>query len=314
MSHEQSTVWQIDEAAGLALLRRVNAQPLPPTAEYRQWLDASSGPGDRSPMRYAGDIAVIDVQGLLTKRRGMVQWYYGNFSTQEIAAALAEAVGSPNVSGVMLRIDSPGGTVDGLAELTDAVWAARKAKPVMAVVNGLAASAAYRVASQAHAIVAGRGDLIGSVGTISVMYDMSRMAEKDGVEAVVFSTGFMKGAGVPGAPITDEQRAELQRVVDRMQQDFEADLRRGRGMTEAQVRKIATGQIWQAEDAIGLRLIDRVGGQADAMAEIGRMARARRREDRASQSATGSGTDAEPGEITTLGALTARIAALSAET
>ena len=100
--------------------------------------------------------------------------------------------------------------------------------------------------------------MIGSIGTVAVVQDMSGMAEAAGIKVHVISTGPYKGVGVPGAPVTDEQLAYLQDTVDSLNEHFLMGIRDGRNMPLGQVRKLADGRMHLAAEAKKLGLIDAV--------------------------------------------------------
>ncbi len=204
-------------------------------------------------MAVVGGVAVIDVFGIMDKHVS----YYG-VSTERVRAAVLEAVGDKSVQTIMMRIDSPGGSVDGLAELGDTIFAARKEKQIVAQVHGMAASAGYYIASQATSIVAHRMDLIGSIGTTATIYDYSELFAKEGIEAVVIDTGEFKSAGVLGAKLTENQRAEFQRIVDGYFDDFVKVIARGRGVAESKIRAMADGRVFFAKEALEMGLIDSI--------------------------------------------------------
>jgi ClpP class serine protease len=162
---------------------------------------------DGLPIRVDEGVAIIPLMGPMMRRAGPIAARYGIAGTDGVRLAIESAVADDDVDQILLRIDSPGGSVSGLDQLGDAISAAKK--PVTALVDGMAASAAYYVASQADRIVLGRNDLVGSIGTRMMLYDFSRQFENDGVEAVPIDTGKHKSAGALGTKITDEQRAAL---------------------------------------------------------------------------------------------------------
>lgn len=211
-------------------------------------------------------VAVVDVSGVLVK--GSPYWMDETSSTA-IAALLRRVAADGSVDGVVLRIDSPGGMVSGTEELGEAVRTVAAKKPVVAFVDQLAASAAYWVASQADAIVAnGKTSIVGSIGTYVALYDYSRAFESAGVEAVLLTSGGVKGAGVIGAPVSDEARAMYQSIVDATQQVFSAAVSKGRGLPIARVRELADGRVHNAEVAHGLGLIDEVGSFESALSRV----------------------------------------------
>lgn len=210
-------------------------------------------------------VALVSVVGTLMKQ----QTSMGGTSTVQIRRDIRQAVADPNVSGILLEIDSPGGTVAGTESLAAEVKTARRKKPVWAQITDLGASAAYWVASQADQVFASNATtLVGSIGTLQVVYDRSGEAEQAGVKTLVFRTGPMKGAGAAGAPVTSEQAAEFQRLVDAIQISFDAAVRSGRGMSAAQLAAVRTGGVWPAGEALALKLIDGVQSSDKTLAAL----------------------------------------------
>ncbi len=200
-----------------------------------------------------GNIAFIPLLGTLMKQRSST----GGTSTIQARRDIRNAANDPNVSAILLGIDSPGGTVAGTQELADDVRSARRKKAVWAHVDDLTASAAYWVASQAEQIFANAPTaLVGSIGTILTVNDESGAAEQQGIKVRVFSTGPLKGAGIPGASMTEEQATYFQGIVDGLQVHFDAGVKRGRGMNDTQLKAVKTGGVFHASQAMEMKLID----------------------------------------------------------
>jgi ClpP class serine protease len=140
--------------------------------------------------------------------------------------------------------------------LQNAVHEATKVKEVVAFVEDLAASAAYKIASQADRIVANRGEaVVGSLGTFLVVHDMSKAAEQEGIKVHVIKAGEFKGAGVPGTEITESQLTEWQAEVNEMSIAFREIVERGRGKD---LSELFDGRVFSASKAVSLGLIDSV--------------------------------------------------------
>lgn len=205
------------------------------------------------PIRGGKNIAAIRLSGTLMKSESS----FGGTSTIMARREISAAANDPNVHGILLSIDSPGGTVAGTAELGDTIKAATNKKAVYSFVDGLAASAAYWAASQSDMIFAGnRMAQIGSIGTYFAAYDFSKEFEAAGVRTHLFSTGPLKGMGTPGMPITDDQAAHLQERVNEMQTHFDAAVRSGRGMSASELTAVRSGAVFPAAQAIERKLID----------------------------------------------------------
>jgi signal peptide peptidase SppA len=212
-------------------------------------------------------IAVIDVSGAITKGRSK---FGGTVSSLDLRRQVRQASNDENVSAILLRIDSPGGTAAGMHELEQAIRQADERKPVYAHVDGSAASGAYWIASQARDVAASAMSEVGSIGAFVVLYDTSGKAALDGVKVHVVSTGAYKGIGAPGAPVTDAQLAHVQERVNDINEFFLRAVERGRAqtMTPARVREIADGRMWIAEKGREMGLVDAVRSQEETFAAI----------------------------------------------
>jgi signal peptide peptidase SppA len=236
-------------------LRQLQAAGLTPDAlddEFTfmvaKWLEL-----DPLPLDWTEDgIAVVSIIGPLYKGRSP---FVSNY--RAIGDALSKLIAAPPRA-VVLKIDSPGGMVDGLQGVTDQVAELAESTLVVAHVDGCCCSAAYRIASQAGSIFATADSEIGSIGTCWQLIDYSKAFEQAGLESVLLSTGPFKGLGAIGEPITEEHRAFLQGVTDDINGSMLADVQAGRDMTDEQIAAVSDGRFWLAADAVGLSLIDGV--------------------------------------------------------
>jgi HK97 family phage prohead protease len=210
-------------------------------------------------------LAVVNVWGPIMKGRSK----FGGTSSILTRQAIRAAVGNENVRAVVLRIDSPGGTVAGTKDLADEVYRANMRKPVYAYIEDLGASAAYWVASQARKVWSNETAMIGCIGTVARVEDTSGAATMAGVKVHVISTGPYKGAFTPGAPVSADHLADLQREVDELNEFFLRAVAHGRGLTPEYVRQLADGRSHIGEKAAQLKLIDGVRGWDDLLFDIG---------------------------------------------
>lgn len=216
-------------------------------------------------------LAVIPVAGQIMKGESS----FGGTSAIRTRKAVRAAHADPDAQGLMLSIDSPGGSIAGLKALADEVFAVRQAgdKPIHAHAEDLMASAALWVGVQAGRVTASAMTEVGSIGVVAVVEDTAEMAEKMGVKVHVLSTGPHKGAFAPGTEVTDEHLAALQKRVDEMNEFFLQGIKRGRGLGIDAVRALATGEDWLAAEAQQKGLIDAVATFEDAMRALRREAK-----------------------------------------
>lgn len=207
--------------------------------------------------RQNGQIAVIPVHGVIANR--MFEASSGATSAEWIGAIFRRMVANDEIEKIVLDFSSPGGTVDGVPELAAEIFAAREAKPVIAHVNGLAASAGYWLASQCSEISCIPSGEVGSIGVYSLHEDWSEHLKQHGIKITAIQAGDHKLDGAPWEPLSDEARAHFQAQVDDCYAQFLAAVARGRDVSVSDV-KANFGQGWcfAAKQAKKLGMIDRV--------------------------------------------------------
>ena len=213
---------------------------------------AKSTPAKSTP---AAD--VVNISGVLMRRVPAAYKDYGLDMTgyDEIAEAVNTAAASRSEA-IILNISSGGGMTDGIDTAIEAIRAAKEKKPVYAYADGMVASAAYWLASQADKVFATRLTEVGGVGVYSVMYDTSGAMKDKGIEAVVARSGSVKGAGISGDAITDEMRAVEQEIVDEIAEKFFADVAANRIALDKEL--VMSGRTWLGEMAAEINLVDGV--------------------------------------------------------
>lgn len=221
---------------------------------------------DGLPIRVMNGLAVVPLMGPMIRRAGPLARIFGIAGTDSTRLAIESALADEEVERILLRVDSPGGSVSGLDQLGDVINAAQK--PIVVQVEGMSASAAYYVTSQADRVMVGRTDLVGSIGTRMMLYDFSKMFENEGIKAVPIDTGEFKSAGALGTEITEAQRADFQRIVDFYFADFVRAVSRGRNMTEGAVKDVADGRMFTPEEALESNLIDGIATLESTLNEL----------------------------------------------
>lgn len=208
----------------------------------------------------AAGVAVIPLLGTIVPRGNMLLESSGATSVQVTAARFREALRDPDIGSIVLDVDSPGGQVGGIEELGREIYEARGQKPIIASVNGLAASAAYWIASAADEVVVTPSGMAGSIGVLMVHQDVSAMLEREGVRMSMVSAGKYKTEGNAFEPLTDEARADWQALVDDYYDLFTKAVARNRGVKVAEVRNgFGEGRVVTAAQAVSLGMADRVG-------------------------------------------------------
>lgn len=221
----------------------------------------------------SGGIAVLPLYGVVTQRGNMVDDVSGpgSVSTQQFSASLRQALADDTVSQILIDIDSPGGSVYGVAELADEIVNARSHKPVIAIANSLAASAAYWIGCSASEFYMSPGGEVGSVGVWQAHFDYSRAFADEGVKPTLISAGKFKVEGNPYAPLGEDAQAFMQSRVGDYYASFTKAVARGRGVPIAQVRDgMGQGRVLGAEAALAQNMVDGVATFDDVVKKMHR--------------------------------------------
>lgn len=180
--------------------------------------------------------------------------------------AIRDLADNDSVKAVILRIDSPGGTVVGGETLYRAILDLGKEKPVVAVMDGVAASAAYMTAIAADRLFAREGTLTGSIGVILQTTEVTKLLEMIGVSARSFKSGSLKAVPSPVERITPEIEAATQSLIDEMYKMFRDMVLERRNMKPADASRFSDGRIFTGRQALKNGLIDQIGGEEAAIA------------------------------------------------
>lgn len=224
----------------------------------------------RSGFRVSGDaVALVRLAGPIQEGASPSLLAGGGITPQVLRERLRTAGDDPFIKAVVLRIDSPGGTVAASQEMAGMVR--DFPKPVVVSMGDVAASGGYYLASQADRIVAQPGTLTGSVGVIFSTFDVEGLFDKLGIEIEAVTAGEHKDMFLPGR-FTPERRRIVQEMVDDLYEQFVGAVAQGRGLSEDEVRELATGQPYTGQQALALGLVDRLGGLDEAIAEAEQLA------------------------------------------
>ena len=239
---------------------------------HRVGLTELAGPsGFTPPARVAPTqtpkVAVVPIHGTLVRRTVGLEAESGLTSYAALAAQLDAALSSPEVAAILLDIDSPGGESSGVFDLADRIRAATQVKPVWAVANDMAFSAAYALASAASKVFVSRTGGVGSIGVIAMHVDQSVKDAQDGVRYTAVFAGDRKNDLNPHQPISDQAHAQLQAEVNRIYSLFVETVARHRGLDPSAVRDTEAG-LFFGQAAVGIGLADAIGTFDDALAQL----------------------------------------------
>jgi signal peptide peptidase SppA len=218
--------------------------------------------------RRVGSTAVVTVEGELVNRGAWIGADSGLTSYEGVSTQITRAAIDPKVSSIILDIDSPGGQAVGAFELGSLVHKVNAEKPVTALVDGMAASAAYAMASGAGRIVTIPSGLVGSIGVVLLHLDMSEKLAKAGIAPTLIYAGAHKVDGNPFEALPEAVRTDLQAEVDTFYEAFVAGVAAGRPqLTEAAIRA-TEARIFMGPAAVAAGLADAVGTLDDVLADF----------------------------------------------
>lgn len=210
-------------------------------------------------------VAVIGLHGTITHRPSLFS--SGALSAQEFMHAFQSAVNDELIASIVLDVDSPGGSVFGTQEAADLVYAARGSKPITAIANAEAHSAAYHIASQADELVVIPSGMAGSIGVIMAHVDDSQAMEKDGYQVEYISSGDHKAEGWQSI-MTDEYRQHLQELADSYYEPFVANVARGRGVNvDTVLEQFGQGRSFGAQQLLQRGMVDRIATFNEVLSE-----------------------------------------------
>jgi signal peptide peptidase SppA len=224
----------------------------------------------------ADGVAVIPVVGSLVNRGVAIGEDASGFTSYEsLGLQLRAALADPAVQSILLDIDSAGGEASGMFALTQAIRAARAQKPVTAVVDDMAASAAYGIASSATDIVVSTTSISGSIGVVLMHLDQSQELEMKGRKPTMIFAGAHKVDGNPFGPLSETVRADLQREVNTFYARFIEQVAAGRPKLTTDSIRGTEARIYIGSEAIDVGLADRVGTFDETLARLASAVRAK---------------------------------------
>ncbi len=197
---------------------------------------------------FGDKIAVVDLDGVI-------------ITPKEVVDQLHKFADDGSVKAIIVRVDSPGGGAAASEEIYREVLRIRdkKKKRIVASIGTVGASGAYYVSSAANKIFADNASIVGSIGVIAEWFNYEELLKWAKLQAITLKAGEFKDAGSPTRPMTPQDRAYLQSIIDNMHTQFIHSVAVGRKMPDDQVRALADGKVWTGEEALSLKLVDQIG-------------------------------------------------------
>ncbi len=205
-----------------------------------QQKDGFSGFGDK--------IGVVDLEGVILNPKDVVE-------------QLRKFAEDSSIKAIVLHVDSPGGGAAASEEIYREVLRIRdkKKKTIVASIGTVGASGAYYVSSATNKIFADDASIVGSIGVIAEWYNYEELLKWAKLQAITLKAGEFKDTGSPTRPMTPEERAYMQSLIDNMHTQFIHSVAVGRKMKDDQVRALANGKVWTGQEAVPLKLVDQIG-------------------------------------------------------
>jgi signal peptide peptidase SppA len=228
-------------------------------------IDRRSQSGGEAPYAVADGVATIPLLGETINRGSWVSAQSGVTSYETVQRALRRAEADPTVTGILLDVDSPGGEAAGAMEAADVVRAVAAKKPIVAYVNGLAASAAYAIAAGALEIVAAPSATLGSIGVVYLHIDRSKAMDHAGLKPTLIHAGARKVDGNSLRPLDASARAAIQRQIDDVYALLVGSVGKHRPRLGESGARLTDGAIYFGQKAVDAGLADRIGTMGDAL-------------------------------------------------
>ncbi len=214
-------------------------------------------------------ILLLEIAGFISEgpRRGW-RAFLGGTDASRVKEELDKAAKDPRIQALVLRINSPGGTVSGADQIYQEILGFKRERrlPVVASLMGMATSGGYYVAQAADAIVAQPTGITGSIGVVAMKPNVRGLMDKVGVDNEVVKSGRLKDFWSPFKPATPEEKELMQGIIDDFYGRFVDTVAKGRGLPPAKVRQVGDGRLYTASQAKELGLVDRLGYLDDALA------------------------------------------------
>jgi signal peptide peptidase SppA len=230
---------------------------------------ASNGP--RGGGGRQKNVAVLPIYGVISPRQDMMARTSGGTTAESILSDFRAALRDPEIDGIVFDVDSPGGAVEGIDELAAEIRGARGQKPMAAVANHMAASAAYWAVAGVDELVATPSASVGSIGIFTAHQDMSAALEQAGVRTTLISAGKYKVEGNRFEPLAEEAKAAIQADVDAWYQTMTGSIAKSRGVPVDTVRaNYGEGRTLMARKALDRGMVDRIDSLDNTIRRVAR--------------------------------------------
>jgi len=224
------------------------------------WIAIQGGRGGNVMSRAGGDrVGVVELTGVIADDKTFLK-------------ELREFEEAPRIKAIVVRIDSPGGSVGPSQEIFEAMRRVQKNKHLLASMGSIAASGGFYVAMGGEKVFANPGTLTGSIGVISEFPNVSGLLKWAGVDMRTITAGKLKDAGSPFREMTSEERSYFQSMLEDVHGQFIGAVAESRKLPAEEVRKVADGRVFTGRKAKDLKLVDELGGLQDAVREAGKLA------------------------------------------
>jgi capsid assembly protease len=267
MNHFAGLPMSIDPAA----LKRELAAYEPRLAALRQ---GDPLPAMSRPATPRGEqVAVIELRGVILHSASPLAQLFGWSGIDTFSRMFDEAMSMQQVRTLVIRVDSPGGSVFGVQELAEKIYKARSKRQIVAVADPLACSAAYWIASAASKLICTPSGEVGSIGVYGIHEDVSRAMETRGIKHTLVKAGARKGETLPIIPLSDDAKSHMQSQIDGIHGEFLEAVAKHRGTTADKVRKTyGEGRSMRSKEALRAGLIDRIATFEQVVGELTRPA------------------------------------------
>jgi len=225
-------------------------------------------PRDSEPLaRVVDGIAIIPITGTLTHNLGSLRPVSGMTGYDGILTQFDDAIAQPGVEGVLFWVDSPGGEVSGCFDLSDYIFSMRSVKPIWAVADEMAASAAYAISSAASRIIAPRTAQVGSIGVLTAHVDRSQELKQAGRKVTLIYRAAHKVDGNPYGPLPADVKAEVQAEINELYNLFVSTVARNRGLS-TRIVESSESRLVMAMDSAQYSMIDQILPAHSVVAEF----------------------------------------------